>query len=136
MPRKKCLCEVDKVGNNAVIRVRPERRKFKAVACLSLFAAARVGFLNGIMARSVGVIFRVRAVGNNEYLNIVIQSAARPERFALITFYLIERLFNGNAAPLKVDMDHWRSVYKHGHVVAVVVPCAAVPVDRVLIDDL
>ena len=68
--------EVHQIGNGTVLRVRPEGRKFKAVAGFSF--AGRSGFcaFDGVVAGTVGIILGIRSVGNDEDLHILKQSAS------------------------------------------------------------
>ena len=72
---KKRLCKVDQVGNDAVVRVRPKGSELKAVGGLCFLLCCGC-FVHGIMARGVGIIFCVRAVGDDKDLHILKQSAA------------------------------------------------------------
>ena len=100
MAGEKGLGKVDEIGNDAVVRVRPIGSKFKAVACFALFAGGGAGIPDGIKTRAVGIVFRVRAVGDDENLHIFKQPRAGIEGIALIAVDLIERLADGNAAAL------------------------------------
>ena len=132
---EKRLCKVDKVGDNAVVRVRPKGGKLKAVGGFAfLFGAVRL--TDGIEPRGVGIIFCIRAVGDDKNLNILKQTAAGKEALALIAVDLVERLADRNAAPLQLDMHHRKTVDKHRHVIAVVVSCALGLRYFILIDDL
>ena len=120
---KKSFGKVDKVGDNPIVRVRPKRRKFKA-----LTGSAR--------ARGVGIIFCVRPVADNKNLHVVKKSATRPKRISAVTIDLIKRLANGNAAPFQLDVHERETVYQNRHVVAVGVPGSLRGADFVLIDNL
>ena len=132
---EKRLCKVDKVGDNAVVRVSPERGEFKAVGGLCILLC-RGCFVHGIMARGVGIIFCIRAVGDDKNLNILKQTAAGKEAVALIAVYLIERLADRNSAPFQLDMNHRQTVDEHRHVIAVIVLGALALADLILVDDL
>ena len=101
MAGKKCAGKVHQVRNDAVFPIRPKGRKFKAVACLFAALSGRSGaFFNVAVAGRIGVVFRVRAVGDNENLYILIQTATSPKAVPLVTVDLVERLFDGHTAPL------------------------------------
>ena len=136
MAGEKGLGKVDEVGNNAVVRVRPIGGKFKAVACFFLLAGGGAGIPDSVKTRAVGIVFRVRAVGDDKNLHILKQPRAGIERIALIAVDLIERLADGNAAALQLNVDEREAVDEHGHVIAVVVLRAVVFGDYVLIGDL
>lgn len=72
-------------------------------------------------AGGVGIIFRVCAVGDDENLDILKQAACCPEAVALVALDLVERLADGHAAPLQLDMYQRQTVDEDGHVVARVV---------------
>lgn len=77
---KKGLCEIHKIGNHLIIAIRPIGSKFKAVACLFAALSGRSGtFFNVAVAGRVGVVFCIRAVGDNENLYILIQTATSPK---------------------------------------------------------
>ena len=101
MAGKERAGKVHQIGNDAVFSIRPKGRKFKAVACLFAALSARSGALfNMAVTGRVGVVFCVRAVGDNENLHILIQPAASPKAVPLVTVDLVERLFDGHTAPL------------------------------------
>lgn len=136
MAGEKGLGKVDEIGNDAVVRVSPIGGKFKAVACFALLAGSGAGIPDGVKTRAVGIVFRVRAVGDDKNLHILKQPRAGIERIALVAVDLIERLADGNAAALQLDVDERKTVDEHGHVIAVVVLRAVVFGDYVLIGDL
>ena len=72
-------------------------------------------------AGGVGIIFRVRAVGNHKNLDIFKKTACCPEAVALIALDLVECLADGNAAALELDMYQRQTVDEDSHVVACVV---------------
>ena len=100
MTGEKGLGKVDEVGNDAVVRVRPIGGKFKAVACFALLAGGGAGVPDSVKTRAVGIVFRVRAVGDDKNLHILKQPRAGIEGIALVAVDLIERLADGNAAAL------------------------------------
>jgi hypothetical protein len=62
---EKGLGEVNKIGDNLVVRGRPVRRKLKAVARFLALATFGIAlFLNVRVAGGVAVIFRVRTIGD------------------------------------------------------------------------
>ena len=134
---KEGLGEVHQVGDDVVFGIRPERRKLKAVAGLAaLSRRRRVEILDMPQAGGVGIILRIRSVGDNEYLHIVKKPAACPKAVALIAIDLVERLADSHAPPLQLHMDEGQPVDKDGHIVAVVVRRALRLRDGILVDDL
>ena len=136
MAGEKGLGKVDEVGNDAIVRVRPIGSKFKAVACFALFAGGGAGIPDSIKTRAVGIVFRVRAVGDDKNPHILKQPRAGIERIALIAVDLVERLADGNAAALQLNVDERKTVDEHGHIIAVVVLRTVAFGDNVLIGDL
>ena len=59
---EECACEVNQVGDNLVVAVRPKRRELKRVACLLALALASLLLLDVVEAGGVGVILGVCAV--------------------------------------------------------------------------
>ena len=73
------------------------------------------------------------AVRDDKYLHILIQAAGGPKAVPLVALDLVERLPDGHAPALQLDMYHRQAVDQHGHIVA------HIPVARsllVLVDDL
>ena len=133
---KESFGEVYQVGNYLIVRVRPKRRKFKAGARPAFLRLTRAGVFNGIVARAVGIIFCIRSVADNENLNVLEKPATCPKRISAVTIDLIKCLANGDAAPLKLDMNKRKAVYQNSYVVAVIMPRALRGADCILIDDL
>ena len=75
-------------------------------------------------ARGVGIVFRFRSVRDEEYLHIVVQSAARPERIPFVAVYLVESLFQRHPPALQFAMHQRQPVHQYGHIVAVFVAAA------------
>lgn len=118
---EKCLCEVYQISNDFVVPIRPEGGELKAVAGLFGFIASLALLFDVAAAGGVGIIFRVGAVGDDENLDILKQAACCPEAVALVALDLVERLADGHAAPLQLDMYHRQAVDEDGHIVARVV---------------
>ena len=118
---EKCLCEVYQIGNDFVVPIRPERGELKAVAGLFGFIASLALLFDVTAAGGVGIIFCVRAVGNHKNLDVFKKAACCPEAVALVALDLVERLADGHAAPLELDMYQRQAVDEDGHVVARVV---------------
>ena len=59
---EECACEVNQVGNNLVVAVRPKRRELKRVAGLLALALASLLLLDVVEAGGIGVILGVCAV--------------------------------------------------------------------------
>ena len=134
MAGKKRAGKVHQVGNDAVFPIRPKGRKFKAVACLFAALSGRSGaFFNVAVAGRVGVVFCIRAVGDNENLYILIQTAASPKAVPLVTVDLVERLFDGHTAPLQFHMNQRQTVYQNRDIIAVIIVAAILDI---LVNDL
>ena len=72
---KECLGEVHKVWNRPIVSIRPKAGEFKAMA--GLFAPARpiLRYLFKMLLPSgVGVVLGMGAVGDDEYLDIIVES--------------------------------------------------------------
>ena len=133
---EKGLGKVHEIGDNAVVRIRPERSELKAIAGFGLFGFLRFGVLDVIKAGGIGIVFRIRAVGDHEDLHEFIQSAGCPEAVPLIAVNLVEGFPNGNAPTLQLDMDQRQTVDQHRHIIAVIVGSAFLGGNGILIDDL
>ena len=114
---KKRLGKIDKVGNNAVFLVRPKRSKFKRITRFAL--SCGIHFLNMVMSRRVGIVFRIRPVRYNEDLNVLEKSAVRPKTIALIAVDLIKRFPYIHSAAFQFDMYKRQAVYENGNVVTI-----------------
>ena len=68
-------CKVHQIRDDAVVGVCPERGELKAVTGLAMLGLRRCGILDGVKASGVRVVFGVRAIGDNEYLNIIAHHA-------------------------------------------------------------
>ena len=134
MAGKECAGKVHQIGNDAVFPIRPKGRKFKAVACLFAALSGRSGaFFNVAVAGRIGVVFRVRAVGDNENLHILIQPAARPKAVPLVTVDLVECLLDRHTAPLQFHMNQRQTVYQNRDIIAVIIVAAVL---HILVNDL
>ena len=134
MAGKERAGKVHQVGNNAVFPIRPKGRKFKAVACLFAALSGRSGALfNMAVAGRVGVVFCIRAIGDNENLYILIQTATSPKAVPLVTVDLVERLFDGHTAPLQFHMNQRQTVYQNRDIIAVIIVAAIL---HILVNDL
>lgn len=121
---EKCLCEVYQIGNDFVVPIRPEGGELKAVAGLFGFVPSLALLFDVTAAGGIGIILRVGAVGDDENLDVFKQAACCPEAVALVALDLVERLADGHAAPLQLDMYQRQTVDEDGHVVArVVIAC-------------
>ena len=129
---EKGLGEVRKVGNDFVLRVCPKGSELKAVACLSL-ALCVLRLFDMVVARGVGVIFRICAVGDDEDLHIVKEPVRRPKAVAGIAVDLIERFSDSDAAAFEFDMYEGQTVDENGDVVTVFADATRL---GVLVDDL
>ena len=86
---KKSFCEIYKVDDNFVVRVRPIVRELKGVARFFGVAAA-VDFVNMGVAGGVGIVFCMRSVGYNEKLHKLKKPTVRPKTIALVSIYLVK----------------------------------------------
>ena len=136
VPGKEGAGKVHQIRQDLVLCFRPEGGELEAVAGLGLFVAAGLGLADGVEPGGVGVVFGVGAVGDNEDLHILKQTAARPEGVPLVAVDLVEGFPDGHAPALEFHMDQGQAVDQDGYVVAVVVAGALVPADGVLVDDL
>ena len=72
--RKKCLCEVHKVGNDLVVAVCPIGSELKAVGSfLAVLLGGIFTFLDVVCSGGVGIILCECAVGDNKNLHILIK---------------------------------------------------------------
>lgn len=85
------------------------------------------------VARGIAVILCICAVGYDEHLHKLKQTAFSPKTVALVAVDLIERFPYCHTAAFEFDMNERETVYKHGNVVAVFVSADVV---LVLVDDL
>ena len=132
---EKGLGEVDQVGDDAIVRVSPERGELKAVRGLGLLLSG-VRLTDRVEAGGVGIILGVNAVTDHIDLNVLKESAARGEALALIAVDLVERLADRDAAAFQLDMYHRQTVDKDRHVIAVVMHSAVASGNLILVDDL
>ena len=133
---EKGLGKVHKIGDNAVVRICPERSELKAIAGFELLGFLRFGILDMVETGGIGIILRICAVGDHEDLHEFIQSAGCPEAVPLIAIDLVKRFPNGNAPALQLDMDEWQTVDQHRHIIAIVMSCPLLCGDGILVDDL
>ena len=127
MAGKECAGKVHQIGNDAVFPIRPKGRKFKAVACLFAALSGRSGaFFNVAVAGRIGVVFRVRAVGDNKNLHVLVQTAASPKAVPLVTVDLVECLLDRHTAPLQFHMNQRQTVYQNRDIIAVIIDKKAV----------
>ena len=133
---KECAREVHQIRNNTIVGISPETSEFKTIACLLLFCCALLCVLNGVEASTVGIIFCIRAIGNNEYLGILKQSTSSPERIPLIAIDLVEGFPNSNPTPFQFYMNQWESINKNRHIITIIMLCALRCANNVLVDDL
>lgn len=85
------------------------------------------------VAGRVGVVFCIRAVGDNENLYILIQTATSPKAVPLVTVDLVERLFDRHTAPLQFHMNQRQTVYQNRDIIAVIIVAV---VFHILVDNL
>ena len=133
---KKGLREINQIGNDTVVGVRPKACKLKAVACFPLFALTRSCVLDGVEAGAVGIVLGVGAVGDDKKLHILKKAAARPKGVALIAVNLVKGFPDGDAAAFELYMYHRQTIDKDGHIIAVVIPGPVFFTQNILVDDL
>ena len=121
-PAKECLRKINQVGNPMVFCICPPGCKLKAL--MSMY---------GVIADSIGIIFRVRTVGNHKDLNILIQTATSPKRLTLIPVNLQICSFQRNAPALQLYMNNRQAVAQNCHIITIGMQAA---IDLILIDDL
>lgn len=131
---EKRLSKVNQIGDNTVVRVSPERGELKAVGGFALLSAGLL--MHSVPSGGVGIILGVTTVRDHKDLHIFKQTAPGKEAVALIAVDLVERLADRDAAAFQLDMYHRQTVDKDRHVIAVVVLCAFIPTDLILVDDL
>ena len=126
--------EVLQVADEPVRGVGPVARELERARLAPPRVGVRVGPLAHVRRSGrVAVVLGQRAVGDHEELHPFEKATPRPERLAAVAVDLVERLAQGPAATLELDVDEGQAVHEHGHVVAVVVRAAA---GNVLVDDL
>lgn len=126
--------EVNEVGNDGIVAVRPAGREFKGIAGFFAPAPAPGGLLLQVrLAGGVGIILGVRAVGDDEDLHIFVQARSGPEAVPLVAPDLVEGLADGHAPALEFHMYQGKAIDQDGHVIAGRV--AALPL-LILVDDL
>ena len=133
---KECLGKVDQIRNDAVVGIRPKRGEFKAVAGLFLLCLMGIGIFDMVEPGGIGIVLGVGAVGDDEDLHKLIQTAGCPEAVPLIAVNLIESLADRHTPALQFDMYQRQAVDQDGHIIAIVVIGTIVGGYGVLIDDL
>lgn len=94
------LGERGEVAEATVSRVGPPGRELKRVRRPALAPPAAVGLLDAPLASRVRVVLRMRAVGDDEELDVLEQPGVRPERLALVAVDLVERLLERDTTAL------------------------------------
>ena len=128
--------EVDEVGDHLVVGVRPEGGELKAVAGLLLFGLAGGRLPDGVEPGGVGVVLGVGAVGDDKDLYILEQAAPRPEGVPLVAVDLVKCLTYGNTSALQFDMHKRQTINQYCNIITIIMFCAIVRANRILIDDL
>ena len=136
MLQKEGAGKIYQIGNDSVFGVGPEGGELKAVTCPGLFAAQVFCFADGVEPGGVGVVFGVGAIGDNEDLHILKQTAASPEGLPLVAIDLVEGFPDGYAPAFEFHMHQRQAVDQDGHVIAVVMAGALGLADLVLVDNL
>ena len=136
MPRKEGFGEVNQIGNNAVIGIRPIGCKLEAVARFFFLDLLRLGILDVIEPGGIGIILCIGTVGDHEDLHKLVKAACRPEAVPLIAVNLVKGFTDGNTTALQLNMDHRQTVDEDRNIIAVIVGSALAGGHGVLIDDL
>ena len=136
MPCKKSLCKIDQIRNHTVIGICPKAGKLKTVTGLGFTCSPFLMLLFRIPSGAVRIILCVCTIGNDKNLNVLIQSASRPERIPLVTVNLIERLTDGYTSAFQLNMYKRQTVYQYCNIIAVVMLCTIFCANHILIDDL
>ena len=126
----------DQVADRLVLRVRPPRGELERIGGFAP-AAGLLPLLQVLAPGGVGVVLGERAIGDDEQLNVLKQTAARPETVPLVPVDLVERLTDVHAPAFELDVHQRQPVDEDRHVVPVGIPGAALTLaDLVLVDDL
>ena len=133
---KKRLSKINQIRDHTIVGVRPEAGKFKAVACPRLACSSFLMFLFRISSGTIGIILRICSIRNDKNLNILIQSTPCPKRLSLIAVNLVKCLTNSNTSSFQFNMHERQTINQNGHIIAIVVLCAVLFADRILIDNL
>ena len=83
--------------------------------------------------RRVAIVFRLGAVGDDKYLNVLEEPGATPKRLSLVSVDLVKSFTDGHAPPLQLHVDEREAIDEDRHIVAVVPRTA---LGGVLVDDL
>lgn len=78
------------------------------------------GLFEGLFA-VIGIVFGIDAVADDEYLDVLEESAAGPVGVALVAVGLVEGFFEFEAAAFEFDLNQGQAVDQEGDVVAVFV---------------
>ena len=136
MSCKKGLGKVNQIRNNPVICIRPGTGKLKTVAGLRLACSPFLMFLFRIPSGAVRIIFCMRTIRNNKNLNILIQTMSCPKRLPLVAVDLVKCLPYGNTTVLQFDMHKRQTINQYCNVITIIMFCAIVRTNRILIDNL
>ena len=130
--REKCLGEIHKVAYRLIVEPCPVGGELKRIACLLLAATFQL-LLHMAVAGGVAVILGERAVADYENLHKFKESAACPERFAVVAAYLVEGFAHFHASAFQLHVHQWQTVHKDSNIVAVFVAAA---LGHILVDYL
>lgn len=99
-----------------------------------------------LISSRIGVVLRVRAIGDDEDLHVFIKSGGGPETVTLIALDLIKSFTDSDATSLELDVDEGQAIDEYGDIVASVMLAAvflilvqdlqAVVMDVTLVDEL
>ena len=136
VPGEEGFGERDQVADWLVPGVRPPRGELERIGGFAS-AAGLLPLLQVLAPGGVGVVLGECAVGDDEQLDVLKQTAARPEAVPLVPVDLVERLTDVHAPAFEFDVHQRQPVDEDRHVVPVGIPGAALTLaDLVLVDDL
>ena len=128
--------KVHQIRNHTVLGIGPEGGKLEAVAGLLLLRLAGLRVFDRIGAGAVGIILRIRAVGDDKQLDILKETGPRPEGIPLVAVDLVEGLPDGYSPALELHMDQRQSVHQDRDIIAIVMPGTLALGHDILVDDL
>ncbi len=128
--------KVHQVRNRPVTGIRPEGGELKAVAGLRPLRLLRLGIIGVVEAGGVGIVLGVCTIGDDKNLHKLIQAAGCPEAIPLVAVNLIERLPNGHAPALQLNVHQGQAIDQHRYIIAVIMGSPFLGGNGILMDDL
>ena len=126
--------KIHQIRNDAVLCIRPEGGKLKAVAGFSLDTfPGGCRLPDMVETGAVGIILGIGAIGNDKNLHILKKPRGRPEALPLVAVDLVERLPDGDAPAFEFNMYHGQAVDQNRYIIAVFMSSFR---DGILVDDL